>query len=165
MAERFRRPIATSPAFRARSAAALHLLGRTRGGSPGPPYETSNPAEATLAQRKAEVAKQREAIANGEQVKDDITLSTLFERFLKQKEENTIRRYETLVKLYLKPRFGAMQAKHLKPRHLMTAYSEWLGHGRDGRTVAAKTNRRAHELLRKSLTGCSAGGAGLAQDE
>jgi hypothetical protein len=67
-------------------------------------------AEAILAQRKAEVTRQREAIANGEQVKNDITLSTLFERFLrqkrKQKEENTIRRYETLVKLYLKPRFG-----------------------------------------------------------
>ncbi|MGA7092882.1 MAG: hypothetical protein WBX23_02515 [Candidatus Cybelea sp.] len=39
-----------------------------------------------------------------------------------QKEDNTIRRYETLVKLYLKPRFGDIQAKHLKPRHLMTAY-------------------------------------------
>src|SRR5580700_11272644 len=66
-------------------------------------------AEAILAQRKAEVTKQREAIANGEEVKDEITLSTLCERFLrqkrKQKEENTIRRYESLVKLYLKPRF------------------------------------------------------------
>ncbi|MGA7095794.1 MAG: hypothetical protein WBX23_17385 [Candidatus Cybelea sp.] len=67
-------------------------------------------AEAILAQRKAEVTKKCEAIANGEQVKENITLSTLFERFLKQKrkqkEENTIRRYETLVKLYLKPQFG-----------------------------------------------------------
>ncbi|MFY9884928.1 MAG: hypothetical protein WAK15_09150 [Candidatus Cybelea sp.] len=46
---------------------------------------TKKEAEAILAQRKAEVTKQREAIANGEQVKDDIILSTLFERFLKQK--------------------------------------------------------------------------------
>ena len=113
-------------------------------------------AEAILAQRKAEVTEQREAIANGEQVKDDITLSTLFEQFLrqkrKQKEENTIVRYETLVKLYLKPRFGSMQAKRLKAHHLMTAYSDWLEHGREGRkSVSAKTIRHAHELLRNVL--------------
>ncbi len=117
---------------------------------------TKKEAEAILAQRKADVTKQREAIAKGEQAKDEVSLSTLFELFLKQKrkqkEENTIRRYETLLKLYLKPRFGDMQAKQLRPHHLMATYSDWLEHGREGRkAVSAKTIRHAHELLRNIL--------------
>ncbi len=113
-------------------------------------------AEAILAQREAEVLAQRKALENGDQPKDEINLTTLFDLFLTQKrsskEDNTIRRYETLVKLYLKPRFGTMQAKQLRPHHLMTAYSEWLEKGRDGRkTVSAKTIRHAHELLRNIL--------------
>lgn len=111
-------------------------------------------AEAILAQRKADVVKQRKAIALGEQVKDEVTLSVLFERFLAQKqtkEDNTIRRYESLVKLYLKPKFGDMQAKQLKPHHLMSGYSEWLERGRDERKVSAKTIRHVHELLRNVL--------------
>ncbi|MFZ0573711.1 MAG: hypothetical protein WA304_13205 [Candidatus Cybelea sp.] len=98
---------------------------------------TRKQAEAVLAQREAEGLAQRKALENGDSVKDEVTLSTLFEGFLKQKrtqkEETTIRRYETLVKLYLKPKFGFMQAKQLKPHHLMSAYSDWLEHGREGR--------------------------------
>ena len=45
-----------------------------------------------------------------------------------------------------------MQAKQLKPHHLMSAYSDWLEHGREGRkSVSAKTIRHAHELLRNVL--------------
>ncbi len=117
---------------------------------------TKKQAEAVLTQREAEVLAQRKALENGDSVKDEATLSTLFERFLKQKrtqkEETTIRRYDTLVKLYLKPKFGSMQAKRLKPHHLMSAYSKWLEQGREGRkTVSAKTIRYAHELLRNVL--------------
>jgi integrase len=117
---------------------------------------TKKQAEAVLAQREAEVLAQRKALENGDTVKDEVTLSTLFEGFLKQKrtqkEETTIRRYETLVKLYLKPKFGSMQAKQLKPHHLMASYSEWLEQGREGRkSVSAKTIRHAHELLRNVL--------------
>lgn len=117
---------------------------------------TKKQAEAILAQREAEVLALRRALENGDTAKDEVTLGTLFELFLnqkrKQKEDNTIRRYETLVKLYLGPRFGAMQAKQLKPHHLMTTYSDWLEHGREGRkTVSAKTIRHAHELLRNTL--------------
>jgi len=87
---------------------------------------TKKQAEAILAQREAQVVAQRKALENGDQTKDEIGLSTLFDLFLQQKrsskEDNTIRRYETLVKLYLRPRFGAMQAKQLKPHHLMTTY-------------------------------------------
>ena len=117
---------------------------------------TKKQAESILAQREAEILARRKALENGEQVKDEVTLSKLFEAFLKQKrsqkEENTIRRYESLVKLYLKPKFGGMQAKQLKPYHLTDAYSEWLEHGREGRkSVSAKTIRHAHELLRNVL--------------
>lgn len=113
-------------------------------------------AEAILAQREAEVLAQRKALENGDQTKDEIDLATLFDLFLAQKrsskEDNTIRRYETLVKLYLRSRFGVMQAKQLRPHHLMTAYSDWLEHGREGRkAVSAKTIRHVHELLRNIL--------------
>lgn len=116
---------------------------------------TKQEAEAILAQRKAEVTKQRAAIANGELAKDEVLLAELFEGFLSQKrmkkEENTIRRYEALVKLYLKPRFGNRQAKHLKPSHLTDAYTNWQENGRDGRAVSAKTIRHVHELFRNVL--------------
>ena len=94
-------------------------------------------AEAILAEREAAILAQRKALENGDQAKDEVTLVTLFEAFLRQKEgqkeETTVRRYETLIELYLRPKFGDMQAKHLKPHHLMTAYNEWLRQGRDGR--------------------------------
>lgn len=117
---------------------------------------TKKQAAAILAQREAEVLTQRKALENGDQPKDEVVLGDLFDRFLNQKrsskEDNTIQRYETLVKLYLRPRFGSMQAGQLRPHHLMTAYSDWLEHGREGRTVvSAKTIRHAHELLRNIL--------------
>lgn len=117
---------------------------------------TKQEAEAFLAERKAEVKKQRSAIATGEQVKDEILLSDLFADFLGQKrlkkEQNTMRRYETLVKLYLKPKFGNKHAKHLRPFHLTDAYTDWQQNGREGRdVVSAKTIRHCHELLRNIL--------------
>jgi integrase len=117
---------------------------------------TKQEAEAFVEERKAEVRKQRATIANGEQVKDEVLLSELFDGFLSQKrmkkEANTIRRYESLVKLYLKPKFGDKRAKHLKPFHLTDVYTEWQEHGREGRkAVSAKTIRHAHELLRNIL--------------
>ena len=105
--------------------------------------------------RSLPTAKEGRANANASRPRVLTTLPKLFERFLRQKrsqkEETTIRRYETLVKLYLKPRFGEIQAKQLKPHRLTVAYSEWLEHGRDGRKVSAKTIRHAHELLRNVL--------------
>jgi integrase len=117
---------------------------------------TKKQAEAVLANREAEVAKQKAVLDDGDEVKDEVTLSALLDGFLRQKhgqkEETTLRRYETLVKLYLKPKFGDMQAKRLRPHHLTTAYSDWLEHGREGRkNVSGKTIRHAHELLRNVL--------------
>jgi integrase len=117
---------------------------------------TKTQAKATLAQREADVLTQRKALENGDQLKDEVILGDLFDLFLKQKrsskEDNTIRRYESLVKLYVKPRFGAMQAKQLKSHHLTDTYCDWLQNGREGRrSVSAKTIRHAHELLRNIL--------------
>lgn len=117
---------------------------------------TKKQAEAILAQREAEVLTQRKALENGDQPRDEAVTSDLFDLFLNQKrsskEDNTIRRYETLVKLYLKPKFGSMRVGQLRPHHLMTAYSDWLQTGREGRkAVSAKTIRHAHELLRNIL--------------
>ena len=42
-----------------------------------------------------------------------------------------------------------MHAKHLKPHHLVTAYTEWLRQGRAGRAVSANTIRHAHELAER----------------
>lgn len=117
---------------------------------------TKQEAEAFVAERKKEVKSQRNAIATGEQIKDEVLLSDLFADFLGQKrmkkEQNTIRRYDTLVKLYLKPKFGTKKAKHLRPFHLTDAYTDWQQNGREGRdVVSAKTIRHCHELLRNIL--------------
>jgi len=117
---------------------------------------TKQEAEAFVAERKKEVKSQRNAIATGEQIKDEVLLSDLFADFLGQKrmkkEQNTMRRYDTLVKLYLKPKFGTKKAKHLRPFHLTDAYTDWQQNGREGRdVVSAKTIRHCHELLRNIL--------------
>jgi integrase len=67
------------------------------------------------------------------------------------KESTTLERYDSLVKLYLTPRFGSMKARALKPFDLTTAYAEWQLKGRDGKTVSSRTVRHAHELLRNIL--------------
>jgi integrase len=113
-------------------------------------------AEAILAARRATVVAQFAAINNGEQIKDEVELSSLLDDFMKaksgsKKESATIKRYASLVKHYLKPLVGDKKAKALKPYHLMDAYSEWLNQGRDGRRISPSTVRHAHELLRNVL--------------
>lgn len=112
-------------------------------------------AEAILAEREAEIRKQREAIENGEHVKDEITFSELFERFMKSKRTNkettTVDRYESLGRLYLKPCFGTMAIRTLKPFHLTAVYADWQTNGRNERHVSPRTIRHAHELLRNVL--------------
>ncbi len=116
---------------------------------------TKKQAEAMLAQIEAEVLTKRKAIENGEQVKDEVILSDLFEGFMKakrtNKESTTLERYDSLVSLYLKPSFGSMRACALKQFHLTGAYGEWMETGRNGRPVSARTVRHVHELLRNIL--------------
>ncbi|HEX3456777.1 MAG TPA: site-specific integrase, partial [Candidatus Baltobacteraceae bacterium] len=98
----------------------------------------------------------RKALENGDTLKDEINLGELFDNFLRQKrtaekEYNTIRRYDSLIRCYLKPKFGHMQAKQLKPLHLTNTYNDWKENGRDGKPVSGKTVRHAHDLLRNIL--------------
>jgi integrase len=116
---------------------------------------TKKEAVAILAQREAEVLVKRKVIESGETVKDEVILDELFEGFMKakrtNKESTTVERYNSLVSLYLKPRFGSLKAGALKPLHLTSAYSEWVENGRDGRKVSGRTVRHVHELLRNIL--------------
>lgn len=116
---------------------------------------TKKEAEARLAQREATILAQRKALENGEQVKDEVILDELFEGFMKakrtSKEATTLERYESLISLYLKPRFGALKAGALKPFHLTNAYNDWTENGRQARQVSGRTVRHVHELLRNIL--------------
>lgn len=115
---------------------------------------TKKEAAAILAQREAEVLAKRRVVESGEQVKDEVMLDELFDGFMKAKrmrESTTLERYESLISLYLKPRFGSLKAGALKPFHLANAYSDWVENGRDGRKVSGRTVRHVHELLRNVL--------------
>ena len=94
-------------------------------------------------------------LERGEQVKD-VVLADLFDAFMTIKRTNqkaamTLRRYASLVKLYLQPAFGSLKAKELRPLDLTRVYSNWLEHGRDGNKVSPRTVRHAHELFRNIL--------------
>lgn len=112
-------------------------------------------AEAIVAQREAEVLAKRKALELGEPVKDEITIGELLDKFMASKRTNkestTLRRYESLVSLYLKPRFGLMKSGKLQPFHLTDAYDDWKENGREGRKVSGRTIRHAHELFRNAL--------------
>jgi integrase len=116
---------------------------------------TKKEAVAILAKREAEVLAKRKVIESGETVKDEVMLDELFEGFMTakrtNKESTTLERYDSLVSLYLKPRFGSLKAGELKPLHLTNAYSDWVKNGRDGRKVSGRTVRHVHELLRNIL--------------
>jgi integrase len=116
---------------------------------------TKREAAAILAEREAGILARRRALECGEQVKDEIMLGELFEGFMEakraNKESTTLERYESLVSLYLKPRFGSRMAGALSPFHLTTAYNDWAENGRDGRQVSGRTVRHVHELLRNIL--------------
>lgn len=116
---------------------------------------TKRQAEAILAEREAEVLKDRKAAEVGIPVMDDLTIGELLDRFMQAKctlkESTTTRRYATLVALYLKPRFGSMNAASLRPANLKEAYAEWQTNGRDGKRVSPKTVRHVHELFSNAL--------------
>ena len=116
---------------------------------------TKRQAEAILAERKAEILAKRKSIDCGEQPKDEILLGDLFEGFMKAKQANkestTLERYESLIALYLEPRFGSMKAGALRPFHLTSAYGALKEVGRNGRAVSSRTIRHIHELLRNVL--------------
>jgi integrase len=108
------------------------------------------------AQAKLILAKREEAVALGKFVTDDITVSTLFEQFIKAKivskrAPKTLERYGTLYATYLGPRFGEMILNRLKQHHLTDAYAKWLAAGKSGKPLSARTLRHIHDLLRAML--------------
>src|SRR5579884_1810261 len=110
----------------------------------------------TKKQAEAELAKRREAVATGQYVRDDdMTLATLFERFMEKKktrlEATTVARYQTLFDNHLVPAFGDMKVKELRQGHLVNRYVSWTAKGSNGRRISARTIRHAHEVLRNAL--------------
>ena len=110
----------------------------------------------TKAQAKLILAKREETVAIGKFVTDDVTVSTLFERFIQakkvaQRAPKTIERYGTLYAAYIGPRFGEMTLSTLKQHHLTDAYASWLRKGKSGRALSARTVRHIHDLLRTML--------------
>ncbi|MHB8432297.1 MAG: tyrosine-type recombinase/integrase [Candidatus Tyrphobacter sp.] len=110
----------------------------------------------TKAQAKLVLAKREEAVAIGKFVVDDITVSTLFERFIQaktvaQRAPKTIERYGTLYAIYIGPRFGDMTLGNLKQHHLTDAYAKWLVAGKSGRALSARSVRHIHDLTRAML--------------
>lgn len=110
----------------------------------------------TKAQAKLILAKREEAVAIGKFVTDDVTVSTLFERFIQaktvaQRAPKTLERYGTLYATYIGPRFGEMTLSKLKQHHLTDAYASWLLKGKGGRALSARSVRHIHDLLRTML--------------
>ena len=107
-------------------------------------------------QAKLILAKREETVAIGKFVVDDITVSTLFERFIKaktvaQRAPKTLERYGTLYSTYIGPRFGEITLSKLKQHHLTDAYASWLLRGKSGRALSARTVRHIHDLVRTML--------------
>ncbi len=110
----------------------------------------------TKSQAKLILAKREEAVAVGKFITDEITVATLFARFIQaktiaQRAPKTIERYGTLYATYLGPRFGDMTLGKLKQHHLTDAYAKWLAAGKSGRALSVRTVRHIHDLLRAML--------------
>jgi integrase len=74
-------------------------------------------------------------------------MNDLFDRFMQAKENRlaatTLQRYEGLLRLYLRPAFGAKRVANVKAVDILAAYAEW-----SKRSISARTVRHAAELLR-----------------
>lgn len=106
-------------------------------------------AEAILAKRKAQVSSADYAF-------EEITISTLFVRFMQSRETaqcspKTLERYGTLYASYIEPAFRSMLLKDLQPHHLVTAYGQWLKKGKGGKPLSPRTVRHIHNLVRGML--------------
>lgn len=120
---------------------------------------TRKEAEAYLAQRRAELVSARKAHESGHIVKDEMRLADLFAEFMlakTTKAETTVKRYESIIRLYLTPQFGGMVAGSLRPYHLTDAYAEWMTNGRrvgdEANMISARTVRHVHETMRNVLS-------------
>ena len=105
---------------------------------------TKKQAEAILAKRKA-------AVVAGEYLPcADMTMNELFDRFMQAKEgrlaATTLQRYESLLRLYLRPAVGTRKVGSVKAVDLLATYARW-----SKRPVSGRTVHHAAELLRNVL--------------
>ncbi len=104
----------------------------------------------TKKQAEAILAKRKEAALTFNPSNCDIRMNDLFDRFMQIKAErlapNTMQRYEGLMKLYLRPAFGARMAGSVKTAELVAAYARWS----KGR-IGARTVHHAADLMRNIL--------------
>ncbi len=105
---------------------------------------TKKQAEAILAKRKA-------AVVAGEYLPcADMTMNELFDRFMQAKDgrlaATTLQRYESLLRLYLRPAVGTRKAGSVKAVDLLATYARW-----SRRPVSGRTVHHAAELLRNVL--------------
>lgn len=111
---------------------------------------------ATKAQAKRILAKREEEVASGRYVNEDITIATLFERFIQAKKAarrapKTLERYGTLYAAYIGPEFGETVLRNLEQHDVTNAYGRWLAKGKSGRALSARTLHHIHDLLRAML--------------
>jgi len=105
---------------------------------------TKRQAEAFLAKRKA-------AVVAGEFLPfGDMTMNALFDRFMQAKQgrlaATTLQRYESLLRLYLRPVVGSKKVGSVRAVDLLAAYAQW-----SKRSVSGRTVRHAADLLRNVL--------------
>ncbi|MEO6834662.1 MAG: tyrosine-type recombinase/integrase [Candidatus Tumulicola sp.] len=105
----------------------------------------------TRVQAEALLAKRKAAVLAGECTPNaDIAMNELFDRFMQSKENRlaatTLQRYEGLLRLYLRPAFGAKKVADVKAVDILAAYAQW-----SKRSISPRTVHHAAELLRNVL--------------
>jgi integrase len=105
----------------------------------------------TKAKAEAILADRKRTVTGGQFVADqEITLNDLFDRFMDVKSKKcaatTLQRYDSLLRTYLRPRFGKIALGKLKTADLVSAYALW-----SRSNVTARTVLHAHDLMRNAL--------------
>jgi integrase len=105
----------------------------------------------TKTQALAILAKRKAAVVAGEFTPcADMTMNELFDRFMQTKEgrlaATTLQRYESLLRLYLRPAIGRKKVAGVRAVDLLAVYAQWSKRSVSGRTIC-----HAADLLRNVL--------------
>jgi integrase len=105
----------------------------------------------TKAKAEAILADRKRSVTGGQFVADlEMTLNDVFDRFMEVKSKKcaatTLQRYDSLLRTYLRPRFGKIALGELKAADLVSAYALW-----SRSDVTARTVLHAHDLMRNAL--------------
>lgn len=107
----------------------------------------------TKPEAEAMLAKLKEAAWNGDYVANpDMKMNELFDIFMEAKrrrlEATTLCRYESFLRHYLRPQFGALKLKALKKAHIAAALIIWEGRENE---PGGRTLHHVFDLLRATL--------------